>query len=294
MAGELILVVDDGNDMREFVVQYVLEPEGYRTLVAEDGKQGLDLAVAESPDLILLDLQMPRMDGVSMLRMMKQHQLNIPVVLMTFHGSEEIAIEVFRMGAIDYVIKPFNVDELLDAIENGLAETRLRKERDDLTERLLNSNLDLIQRVEELEALSDVGRAAAALVDLDSLLKQVVNAAMGVTKAASADVYVLDGSRQLIKRATRTAEGQAAAVNAPTTDQNTYTALQSSAPVTLAGGTAEQAFSFVYVPVMLGSAAVGVIRVATAIEVTEHHTRSLAALADYVALSVERDRQTAG
>jgi DNA-binding response OmpR family regulator len=59
VAGELILVVDDGADMREFVVEYVLKPNDYRWLTAEDGQRGLQLAVAESPDLILLDRKCP-------------------------------------------------------------------------------------------------------------------------------------------------------------------------------------------------------------------------------------------
>ena len=81
MAGERILVVDDAVDMREFLVEYVLEPNGYQWLVAEDGQRGLDTAIAESPDLILLDLQMPRMDGTGMLKAMKEYGLKVPVVL---------------------------------------------------------------------------------------------------------------------------------------------------------------------------------------------------------------------
>src|SRR5690348_520635 len=111
--------------MREFVINYVLKPSGYSFIEARDGLEALDQIAAHSPDLILLDLQMPRLDGIGLLQRMKETNIAIPVVLMTFYGSEEIAIEVFRLGVRDYVIKPFTEDELLAAVERGLVETRL-------------------------------------------------------------------------------------------------------------------------------------------------------------------------
>ena len=120
MSGERILVVDDGRENREFVVEYILRPYGFQASVARDGREGLEKALAERPDLILLDLQMPRMDGRQVLHALHTENVNIPVILMTFHGSEEIAIEVFRLGVKDYVKKPYTVEEMLGAIERSL------------------------------------------------------------------------------------------------------------------------------------------------------------------------------
>ena len=67
MAEETVLVVDDGKDNRDFLVEYVLEPNGYKHLTAKDGEEGLNLAIQNRPDLILLDLQMPRLNGKQVL-----------------------------------------------------------------------------------------------------------------------------------------------------------------------------------------------------------------------------------
>lgn len=287
VAGERILVVDDGDDMREFVLGYVLEPNGYQWLEAKDGQQGLEVAIAESPDLILLDLQMPRLDGTGMLRAMKEHGLNIPVVLMTFHGSEEIAVEVFRMGVVDYVIKPFNIDELLDAMERALTETRLRAERDQLTERLVTSNLDLKRRVKELQALYGIGRSLAALVDVDTLLARVADAAAFVTSADDTVIMLLDSaSGELIERIVKAGADPTQTVSAPTSDQNAYAALQAAQPLLVDQGAARQSgYNALYVPAILGKTPIGVLRVLSQTPLGDYQTQLLNALADYVALS---------
>jgi len=149
MAGERVLVIDDGKENRDFVTEYVLRPAGYVALQAKDGVEGLEAAQTQRPDLILLDLQMPRLNGVQVLQAMRQQALNIPVILMTFHGSEEIAIDVFRLGVHDYVKKPYTIDEMLRAIESCFAETRIRRDSEALTTRLLNANRELHTRLKE-------------------------------------------------------------------------------------------------------------------------------------------------
>lgn len=290
MAGERILVVDDAVDMREFLVEYVLEPNGYQWVVAEDGQRGLDLVTAEPPDLILLDLQMPRMDGADMLRAMNEHGINVPVVLMTFHGSEEIAVEVFRMGVVDYVIKPFNIDELLTAMERALAETRLRRERDELTERLVSSNLDLKRRVRELQALFDVGKSVVDLMDRAAILSRVAEAAAYATSADRTDVYLLDtNTGGLHASMTKNGDEEPQAGNKPATDQNVYAALQMAQPLLVdqPGSDGQPAFNALYVPVMMAETSVGVLRVISREAMGDHQTQLLSALADYVAIGVK-------
>src|SRR5579864_9211038 len=97
MTGERILVVDDSKENREFVVTAVLKPGGFEPFQARDGLEGLELARRLTPDVILLDLQMPRMNGIQVLEALRRENLNVPVILMTFHGSEDIAVEVFRL-----------------------------------------------------------------------------------------------------------------------------------------------------------------------------------------------------
>lgn len=290
MAGERILVVDDAIDMREFLVEYALEPNGYQWLVAEDGQRGLELAIGESPDLILLDLQMPRMDGTSMLRAMKDHGLKVPVVLMTFHGSEEIAVEVFRMGVVDYVIKPFNIDELLSAMERALTETRLRRERDELTERLVDSNLDLKRRVRELQALFGIGKSVASLMNRDAILSRVAEAAAYTTNADRTDIFLVDTDTGGVDaRMTKNGDETPKPAAHTASDQNVYAALQMAQPLLVdhSGADEQPAYNALYVPIMMADVSIGVLRVVSRMAMDDHQTQLLNALADYVAIGVK-------
>jgi DNA-binding response OmpR family regulator len=204
LAGERILVVDDGADMRDFVIKYVLQPNGFEYLEARDGLEGFEQIVSGSPDLVLMDLQMPRLDGIGLLRKMQENDVNIPVVLMTFYGSEEIAIEVFRLGVKDYVMKPFTEEELLEAIERSLMVTRLRREREELTERLAAASREFQRRVRELQGLYRVGKVIASQPDADTLMLRILEAATFLAGAESSGLLLLDDEgRSLVRRAVK-------------------------------------------------------------------------------------------
>jgi adenylate cyclase len=157
MAGEKILVVDDGKENREFLIEYILKPAGYTVFEGRDGMEGLAKARDEQPDLMLLDLQMPKMDGIAVLEAMRLQALEIPVILMTFYGSEEVAVDVFRLGVKDYIKKPYTADEMLGAINRVLAETQLLRERQRLTTSLIDRNRDLHTKVKELTHVNPGG-----------------------------------------------------------------------------------------------------------------------------------------
>jgi CheY-like chemotaxis protein len=108
MAGETVLIVDDSKENVEFIVDYVLRPNGYVPNIAHDGAEGLRKAQEERPDLILLDMNMPKLTGIEVLEALRKKGLHIPVILMTFHGSETLAVTAFRQGVKDYILKPSN------------------------------------------------------------------------------------------------------------------------------------------------------------------------------------------
>lgn len=137
MANELILVVDDSQEIRQFLKQYVLIPLGYNVLTAPDGQAGLETALENNPDLIILDMSMPRMTGLQMLDALRKASNQAPVIFMTMHGSERIAAEVFRLGVREYMVKPFTLDEVRSAIDRALYETRLEKEKEALSQQLV-------------------------------------------------------------------------------------------------------------------------------------------------------------
>ena len=107
-----ILVVDDEPEMVRGLEDN-LRFEGYQTLAATNGADGLALALREGPDLIILDIMMPRMSGWDVLRGLRQKQLEVPVIMLTARGEEVDRVLGLELGADDYVTKPFSLRELL-------------------------------------------------------------------------------------------------------------------------------------------------------------------------------------
>ena len=115
----LILVVDDEPDIRE-LVKDILEDEGYRVVIAGDGNDARTAFSTLSPGLILLDIWMPDVDGISLLKEFKQQDPNITIVMMSGHGTIETAVEATRLGAYDFIEKPLSMAKLLRSIELAL------------------------------------------------------------------------------------------------------------------------------------------------------------------------------
>jgi two-component system alkaline phosphatase synthesis response regulator PhoP len=110
-----ILIVDDEPEMVRGLEDN-LRFEGYQTLSARDGRRGLELAVSEAPDLVVLDLMLPGMSGWDVCREIRRRGLDIPVIMLTARGEERDRIEGLELGADDYVSKPFSLRELLARI----------------------------------------------------------------------------------------------------------------------------------------------------------------------------------
>jgi two-component system, OmpR family, phosphate regulon sensor histidine kinase PhoR len=153
MAGERVLLIEDSLVYRDLTINHILKPNGYGVLVATDGEMGVEMALREAPDLILLDLHMPKLNGLEVLMRLHENGCNIPVILTTLHGSEQLAVEVFRLGVKDYVIKPFSPEELLDAMERSLREVRLQREKESLTQQLIAINQELDAKIQLLDNL---------------------------------------------------------------------------------------------------------------------------------------------
>ena len=116
-----VLVIEDRRENIVFIANNILKPEGWEVITARDGELGLQKATEERPDLIITDLKLPGMHGLDVLEALNKRGLHIPAIVMTFHGSEETAIRAFRLGAADYLIKPFNIDDMLAAVNRALS-----------------------------------------------------------------------------------------------------------------------------------------------------------------------------
>ena len=127
MSTARILVVDDEADIRELVKE-ILTDEGYVVEVAADATQARALRIKQQPDLILLDIWMPDVDGITLLREWSATQGTLcPVIMMSGHGTVETAVEATRLGALDFVEKPLSLAKLLRTVERGLEAARKRR-----------------------------------------------------------------------------------------------------------------------------------------------------------------------
>ncbi len=117
----LILVVDDEPDIRS-LVKDILEDEGYDVAVAENGASARAAVAQRAPDLVLLDIWMPDIDGISLLKEFVQIGMAAPVVMISGHGTVESAVEATRLGAFDFIEKPLSLGKLLMTVKKALAE----------------------------------------------------------------------------------------------------------------------------------------------------------------------------
>ncbi|MBI3949081.1 MAG: sigma-54-dependent Fis family transcriptional regulator, partial [Acidobacteria bacterium] len=119
MAIRKILLVDDDSSLRR-VLEFQLHDAGYDVLTASDGRIAFDLFTANEVDLVITDIMMPEIDGVELLRRIKAMSPETSVIVITAYGSIESAVEAMKLGAYDYITKPFEREELLLTVEKGL------------------------------------------------------------------------------------------------------------------------------------------------------------------------------
>ena len=129
MANEIILIVDDEESVRNSLAG-VMKDEGYDVVSAVSGKEGLDLLNEVQPSLALLDISMPAMDGIETLRRFKEIRPDMPVIMVTGHGTIETAVKTTKMGAYDFIVKPPELQHLTLVVKHGLEEFRLREENE--------------------------------------------------------------------------------------------------------------------------------------------------------------------
>jgi DNA-binding response OmpR family regulator len=122
MAGERILAVDDEPRYLE-IIRFNLETAGYRVTCTASGEEALEAFAAEDPDLIVLDLMLPGIDGFEVCRLVRERS-GCPIIMLTAKGAEEDKVRGLRLGADDYVTKPFSAQELLARVEAVLRRAR--------------------------------------------------------------------------------------------------------------------------------------------------------------------------
>jgi DNA-binding NtrC family response regulator len=132
-SGETILVVDDDTYIQKILADR-LESLGYRVLVAADGKQALELLDHKDPQLMFLDIEMPGMKGLEVLKEIRHRQRDFPVIMITAYGSIDLAVQAMKEGAYDFIPKPFKAGHIALVVQKAIERQRLRREIEVLSE----------------------------------------------------------------------------------------------------------------------------------------------------------------
>lgn len=157
-----ILIADDEKNMI-WAMKKALKDEGYRILTASDGEEAVGTILKDDPDLILLDLRMPKLDGMDVLKKIKENNIKSPVIMITAHGTMESAVDAMKLGAIDYISKPFDIEELKLVIKKALNISNMQEQIEFLTEEL-NKRTDkvIIGESEKIKRVLDIANRVAA------------------------------------------------------------------------------------------------------------------------------------
>ena len=152
-----LLIIDDERGIRN-TLREILADEGYEVEVAENGKQGLEMAQAKAYDLIFSDIKMPEMDGMEVLAALKNadEPADCPIVMITGHGDVETAVQALKAGAYDFLVKPLDLNRILITTKNALESKNLRQETKQLRKKVAAKGATMvgesaaIQRVREI------------------------------------------------------------------------------------------------------------------------------------------------
>lgn len=155
-----ILIIDDEKDIRAALAG-ILEDEGYQVLSAESGAEGIECAEQELPDLILLDIWMPGMDGLETLEKLKLKLPQVTIIMISGHGTIETAVRATKLGAFDFIEKPLSLEKVLISVANALQLQKLKVENAEL-KRSASAEFELIGESPQMVALrKQIQRVAA-------------------------------------------------------------------------------------------------------------------------------------
>ncbi|MEX2031189.1 MAG: response regulator [Anaerolineales bacterium] len=201
---ERVLVVDEDPDVLDLLARQVFGPLGYHVATADDAGSAIQQALNFAPDLIIASLTLPGLSGKDLLVALRSQGLEVQMLVTAREGMEGNAIQAFRLGARDYLVKPLREAEVVAAAERALNEVRLRNERQQLAEQLTESNRQLERRVRELTTLYGIGKAVTSTTNQTQLFDKIMEGSLFVCEADLGWILLMeDGSDKLFLRAQR-------------------------------------------------------------------------------------------
>jgi diguanylate cyclase (GGDEF)-like protein/PAS domain S-box-containing protein len=295
MNQQTILVVDDNRQIADFCAQTLLPELGFKARAAYTAQQAMEFIQGNSIAMMLLDLHLPDKSGFDLLRELMDKQIELPTVLITAEGSEQIAAEAFRMGVIDYLPKPFDADKLEAIITRALTHARLEQEKEQLT-------FQLKEQIAMQTVLTRVGRSVTSSLELDEVLRRVVEAGVFLTRAEEGFLALIDpDSDQLYLRAVKNIdEDQSKTIRIAVHDSLVGKVFNTGKPIRVKSNPANNNLikvstgylvqSVLHVPISLKGKPLGVLSVVNHISdiaFREKDETLLLSLADYAAIALE-------
>jgi len=174
MEKQKILVIDDEHGIRD-LFRDALQNEGYEISLSPDGKEGLGKLENGKFDLVLLDIQMPLMDGFEVLSAIRKRDKEIPVIVVTGLGTVENAVRALKLGASDFLVKPLVLQDMLLTVKRNMETRMLSKE---------------ISKLKMIETILELNRVIVSLTSLDLLLERVVSIMDNIFQPETAAVYI--------------------------------------------------------------------------------------------------------
>jgi diguanylate cyclase (GGDEF)-like protein/PAS domain S-box-containing protein len=293
MSDETILIVDDNRQIANFIAHKVVPDLGYRSLVAYSGTTAYEIIKSNQVSLMILDLQLPDTTGLDFLHRLSSEGINIPTILSTAHGSEQVAADAFRLGVEDYLPKPVEPDMLNAAVTRALSESRLRREKAALTTRLQ-------EQLSWYKVLSRVGQSLTSTLEIDEVLRRIVDAGVLLTQADEGFLAILDENGKLFMRAVKNIDAdRVKTMRLPVQDSLIGRVIQTGKPVrtskvgdkpSLKVTTGYLVHSLLHIPIFSKGVALGVLSVDNQFRrraFTDRDEMILTSLADYAAIALE-------
>ncbi len=297
MASDKILIIEDNHQIADFMANRVLPSLGYQTLIAYTGNKALELLRSTKISLMLIDLQLPDIYGLDLLRKIIEEGITIPAIATTAHGSEQIVVEAFRLGVRDYLIKPVDAITLERTIKRALSETHLVHDESRLTSQLR-------EQINWLSTLSRVGRSVTSTLELDEVLRRIVEAGVSLTRAEEGFLALLDEKTgQLYLRAAKNIdEERVKTMRLPVVDTLLGEVVKNGRPLRrdqadrdqrLKVSTGYLVHSLLHVPILSKGRVLGVLSADNQITARPFNSTDeslLTSLADYAAIALENAR----
>lgn len=180
---ERILIVESDPTISDLIARQTLAPLGYQVRISAEATSALQDAIQFNPDLIIANLNLPGLSGKDLLVAFSSQGLEMPVIVLAEKGMEGDIIQAFRLGAADFLTYPIREAEVVAAVERILKQVRARREKEQLSRQLAQTNQELQRRVRELTTIFAIGKAVVSITDLRALLDKIIEGAVYVTEA---------------------------------------------------------------------------------------------------------------